>query len=106
MVLQITSEDFQEKVLSSSKPVLVDFYADWCVPCKKMSPVVDAVAKEMDSLAVFYKINVDENAQISERYSVMSIPTLVLFQNGKEADRMMGVQSKDTLKRFVENSIN
>ena len=106
MVLHITSEDFQEKVLSSSKPVLVDFYADWCVPCKKMSPIVDAVAEEVGSSAVFCKINVDENAEVSERYSVMSIPTLILFQNGKEADRIMGVQAKDTLKHFVQSYTN
>lgn len=106
MVLHVTSEDFQEKVLSSSKPVLVDFYADWCVPCKKMSPIVDAVAEEIGSSVVFCKINIDENSELAERYSVMSIPTLILFQNGKETDHLMGVQSKDVLKRFVQSYTN
>lgn len=103
MVLQFTSADFDEKVLKPGQTVLVDFYADWCGPCKMMAPTVDAVAEALAGRITAGKLNVDENGDIAERYGVMSIPTLILFKDGKEAGRTVGLQSKDALLNFVKS---
>ncbi len=97
MELKLNSENFEKEVLNSDKPVLVDFYADWCGPCKMMAPVVEELASELVEKAKVGKINVDENSDIAVEYNVMSIPTLIIFKNGKEEKRLVGVRDKEEL---------
>ena len=95
-VQKITAAQFDQEVLHSDKPVLVDFYADWCGPCKMLSPVVEQVAEESDAYRVC-KINVDQAADIAARYGIMSIPTLIVFKDGEAVKRTVGVQSKQAI---------
>ena len=97
MELKLNSENFEKEVLNSEKPVLVDFYADWCGPCKMMAPVVEELAGELQGKAKVGKINVDENQELAMEYNVMSIPTLVIFKEGKESKRFVGVRDKNEL---------
>lgn len=101
MVLEVSSNNFEEEVLKSEKPVLVDFYADWCGPCKMLSPIVEEVAKEIDSVKVC-RINIDENEDLAVEYGIMSIPTLVVIKNGKETNRTVGVVGKDDILEMVK----
>ncbi len=105
MEMQFTSENFDKEVLGADRPVLVDFFATWCGPCKMMAPVVDALAEEYEGKAVVGKIDVDENSDIAARYGVMSIPTLVLFKNGEIAHKAIGVQSKASLKAAIDAAL-
>lgn len=97
MKLKLSSENFKEEVLNSEKPVLVDFYADWCGPCNAMLPVIEELAKELEGKAKVGKINVDENSDIAVEYNVMSIPTLIVFKNGKEEKKLVGLRDKEEL---------
>ena len=99
-VNKVNNETFEALVLRNSKPVLVDFYADWCGPCKMLAPVVDQLAQESDAYEV-YKLNVDEASEIAVRYGVMSIPTLIVFKNGEPVSRSVGVQSKQSLQNML-----
>ena len=100
-ILRVTSQNFEEEVLKSDKTVLVDFYADWCGPCKMLSPIVDEVAKEMSEIKVV-KVNVDKAQDLAMNYQVMSIPTLVVIKNGKEAKRSVGLIDKSEIKNLVK----
>ena len=95
-VLKITNENFENEVLNSDKITIVDFYADWCGPCKMMSPIIDKIAEENIDIKVG-KLNVDEAQEIAVRYNVMSIPTIILFKNGIEFKRLVGVTSKNNI---------
>lgn len=95
-VLKITSKNFEKEVLNSDKTTIIDFYADWCGPCKMMSPVIDEIAEENDSVKVG-KLNVDEAQDIAVKYNVMSIPTIIIFRNGIENKRFVGVTSKENI---------
>ena len=97
MKLKLSSENFEKEVLNSEKPVLVDFYADWCGPCNAMAPIVEELATELNEKAKVGKINVDENSDIAVKYNVMSIPTFIIFKNGKEEKRFVGVRDKEEL---------
>ena len=92
-ILKVTSENFESEVLQSDKPVLIDFYADWCGPCKMLSPIVDEVAEENTDIKVV-KINVDNAQDLAMKYQVMSIPTLVVIKDGKEINRSVGLIDK------------
>lgn len=101
MELKISSENFEKEVLNSEKPILVDFFADWCGPCKMMAPIVEELATELEGKAKVGKLNVDENSDIAIEYNVMSIPTLIVFKNGKEEKRLVGVRNKEELLRLL-----
>ena len=96
MVNQINEENFEKEVLKSEGTVLVDFYADWCGPCKMMSPVIDTIAEENEAVKVG-KINVDENPDLAEKYNVMSIPTIMVFKAGNLAKTFVGVTPKEQI---------
>ena len=93
MKIKLSTENFEKEVLKSEKPVLVDFYADWCGPCNAMAPVIEELAKELEGKVKVGKINVDENPDIAVEYNVMSIPTLIVFKNGKEEKRLVGLRN-------------
>ena len=97
MTEQISSADWQAKVLDSTQPVLVDFFATWCGPCKMMAPVIDEVAAEKAGEAAVYKIDVDECPDIAQKYDIMSIPTFVVFKNGEPAAKTLGARPKEDI---------
>ncbi len=97
-----TTENFEAEVLKSEKPVLVDFYADWCGPCKMMAPLIEKLAEEFSDTAVIGKLNVDDHEEIAMKYQVMNIPTLILFKNGNAVHRLVGVQSRDVLEGLLQ----
>ena len=101
-VINLTSENFENEVLKSEKPVLVDFWAEWCGPCKMMAPVVEELEKEMGNEVKFAKINIDECPDLAEKYNVMSIPTFKCFKNGTETGTTVGVQGKGDLIRIIK----
>ena len=100
-VLKITSENYEEEVLKSDKPVLIDFYADWCGPCRMMSPIIDEIAKEKADSIKVGKINVDENQDLAMEYGVMSIPTIMIIKNGKVENTFVGVRDKNEIKAAI-----
>lgn len=99
-VLKITNKNFEEEVLNSDKPVIIDFYADWCGPCKMMSPIIDSIAEENQELKVG-KINVDEAQELAIKYNIMSIPTIIIFKNGNEYKKIVGVTSKENILKEI-----
>ncbi len=102
----ITDQNFDGEVLKSTKPVLVDFWAVWCGPCRVQGPIVEEVAKAMASKAVVGKLNVDENPRMAREYGVMSIPTLMIFKDGTIVKQFIGVQSKEVLLGELNKLIN
>ncbi len=101
-----TDENFEKEVLQSKEPVLVDLYANWCGPCKILSPLIEELAKEYKGKGIkIGKLNVDESGQTASRYHVMSIPTLLFFKNGEVAEQMVGVQTKEVLKKKIEEIV-
>ena len=105
MEYKFTSENFESEVLQSDIPVLVDFYADWCGPCKAMGPVVEALAQESEGKAKVGKINTDDNQDIAMEYGVMSIPTFIVFKGGKAVKKMVGMQDKRPLVAAIEEAL-
>ena len=97
MVKVLNETDFEELVLQAEVPVLVDFYADWCGPCKMMAPVVEEIAEEVAGRAQVCKLNVDQNMALAQKYQVMNIPTFLIFRNGQVSDRVVGAVQKDEL---------
>lgn len=101
-IIKIKEEEFEEKVLKNNKKVLVDFYADWCGPCRMLSPIIEEIAKENDEYE-FVKVNVDDCPEVSRKYGVMSIPTLIVFENGEEKKKTLGFHSLDEVKEFLKD---
>lgn len=101
-ILKITEDNFEEEVLKSTKPVIIDFYADWCMPCKMMSPIIEDIAEELGDSVKVGKINSDENISLAEKYEIMSIPTILIFKNGQIASSFLGVTEKNEIINAVK----
>lgn len=102
---EVSDSSFETDVLKSDKPVLVDFWAAWCAPCRMLEPTVKAVAEKFADNARVVKLNVDDNPQTSQRYGIKGIPTLILFKNGKEEERVVGATTKDNISRMIEKHV-
>lgn len=104
-VITLTSENFDSEALKTQEPVLVDFWAAWCGPCKMIAPIIDELSEELAGKVKVGKVNVDENRQVAEKYGVMSIPTLIVFKGGQEVDRIVGYQTKQQLIAKLEKQM-
>lgn len=102
---EVTDQDFDSVVLSSSQPVLVDFWAPWCGPCRQMAPILDEVAEELSDRLVVAKVNVDECPQTARQYSIVSIPTFILFRDGKVSETFVGGSPKAKFKAQIEAAL-
>ena len=103
MALELTDNNFDELVLKSDKPVLVDFWAEWCGPCRMIAPMVKEIASDYDGKALVGKLNVDTNPETANRYGIRNIPTILFFKNGEVADKHVGVAPKSVLALKIEN---
>ncbi len=101
-MLELTNKSFQEEVLKAKEPVLVDFWAPWCGPCRMAGPVIDELAQEYEGKVKVGKLNVDENPKTAEKYGVMSIPTVIIFKEGKEAKRQIGFPGKAGYEQLIK----
>lgn len=101
-VKEVTDQSFDQEVLQSDKPVLVDFWAAWCAPCRMLAPTIDQVADEYEERAKIVKLNVDDNAETSARYNIRGIPTLLLFKDGEVKDQIVGATSKDHISKLID----
>ena len=101
----VTDQNFEQDVLKSDQPVLVDFWAEWCIPCKMLTPTVEQVAQQYEGQAKVVKMNVDDNPQVPPRYGIKGIPTLILFKGGIEADRVVGATSKENISRMIDRAL-
>jgi thioredoxin 1 len=104
--LEFSDQNFDDDVLKSSQPVLVDFWATWCPPCRMMSPTVDALAAEYAGRAKIGKLNVDENLLVASRYGIRSIPTLLLFKAGQIQEQVVGTKPQDAIKRLLDKYLD
>ena len=104
-IVTISDASFEDDVLKSAVPVLVDFWAVWCGPCRMVAPVLDEIADEMEGKVRIAKLNVDENQQTAYKFQVSSIPTFILFKDGQMADRMMGAMPKSTFESFINRNL-
>ncbi len=103
--MEFTDQNFDLEVLKSDKPVLVDFWAEWCAPCRMIAPTVEAIANEYASRAKVGKLNVDENLSVPSRYNIRGIPTLLLFKNGQIQEQVVGATSKDVIMKLLERHL-
>ncbi len=104
-IVQLSDDSFEADVLNSSKPVLVDFWAEWCGPCKMIAPILDEIANEYGDRITIGKLNVDQNSQTPPKYNIRGIPTLLLFKNGELAGTKVGALSKTQLAEFIDQNI-
>lgn len=104
-VTEVSDSSFEKNVLQADRPVLVDFWAVWCAPCRMLEPTVDAVAEKYQASARVVKVNVDDNPSISQRYGIKGIPTLILFKDGKEEERVVGATSKEAIARMIDKHV-
>ncbi|HEY2866521.1 MAG TPA: thioredoxin [Pyrinomonadaceae bacterium] len=102
----VTDSEFEQNVLKSDTPVLVDFWAEWCGPCRMLSPSVEAVAEQFDGKAGVYKMNVDENMNVPQQYGIRGIPTLIVFKGGQEQERIVGAVSREAITKVVEKYVD
>ena len=104
-VSEVADQSFETEVINASVPVLVDFWAAWCAPCRMLAPVVEAVAEKYDGKAKVVKLNVDENTTTSSKYNIKGIPTLLLFKGGVIKEQIVGNTTKDTISKMIENHL-
>ncbi len=102
----VSDSSFEKEVLQSDKPVLVDFWAEWCAPCRMLAPTIDAIAEQFSETAGVVKVNVDDNTATAQRYGIKGIPTLILFSAGKEVERVVGATSKESISRMIEKHVS
>lgn len=102
MEINLTKENFEKEVLQSELPVLVDFFAVWCGPCKMLSPVIDEIAKEYEGKAKICKVNIDDEIELAQKYRVMSVPTVLVFKNGQICGTSVGYQPKEKITALLE----
>lgn len=102
MEITLTESNFESEVLKSDKPVLVDFWADWCGPCKMLAPTIEQIADENEGTIKVGKVNVDDEAELAQRYGIVSIPTVILFKNGEESKKSVGFVPKETLEAMFK----
>ena len=105
MALEITDSNFEEKVLKSDKPVMVDFWAEWCGPCRMVGPIIDELSEEYDGKAIIGKIDIDSNQQYAAQFGVRNIPTVLVFKDGELVDRKVGVSSKNDYAEAIDKLI-
>jgi thioredoxin 1 len=106
MEIVLTELNFEQEVIKSDKPVLVDFWAPWCGPCRMMAPIVEELAEEFKDKAKVGKLNVDENADLAQKYNIMSIPTFLIFKDGKVAEQLVGGMGKEVLQEKLERYLD
>jgi thioredoxin 1 len=104
-VKAITDSNFETEVMKSDLPVLVDFWAEWCGPCRMMTPVVESVAQKFAGTAKIVKLNVDDNPSVTQRFGIKGIPTMIVFKGGKEAERLVGATNEQAVARIIEEQI-
>lgn len=104
-LLEINADNYQEEIFESDIPVLADFSAEWCGPCKRLCPIVEEIAEEMKSKVKVVHIDIDDNQDLASNYNVLSIPTLILFKGGEEVERTIGLVSKTHLVDFINNNV-
>ncbi len=104
-VIEITTENFENEVLKADVPVLVDFWAVWCGPCKMVSPIIDELADDFEGRAKVGKVNVDEQMELAEKFKVMTIPTVMVFKNGEMVEKSVGAKAKADFAQMLENNI-
>ncbi|MBT4122055.1 thioredoxin [bacterium] len=100
--VKITQDNFESEVLKSDKPVLVDFFATWCGPCQMLMPIIEELSEEYDGKVKIATLDIDENQELAQKYQVSSVPSLVIFKDGEEVERMMGLQPKEILKEKLD----
>ena len=104
-ILNVEDKNFKEKVLEADKPVLCDFWAEWCGPCKQISPILSELAEDYKEKILIVKVNIDENPEIPSNYGIMSIPTLILFKNGKSVSSQIGLVEKSSLVKWIDENL-
>lgn len=100
-VIELNKDNFEKEVMKAEVPVLIDFWANWCGPCRMMSPVIDKIAEEMGDKVKVCKVNVDENHELAEKYEIMTIPAFIIVKNGAETGRTIGVQPKEDILKLI-----
>ena len=104
MAKDIMAQNFEAEVLSASEPVVVDFWAPWCGPCRMLLPIIDELSQTFEGKVKFVKVNVDDNGELAEKYRVMSVPTVFVFKNGQQQTRFLGLKSKEEITEIIQTA--